>query len=91
MRALILLACLALGACASTPEPKIVTREVKMPVVTPCVPKGLGAEPSYPDTDAALKAAGGAADRYGLLAAGRALRQQRLAEVEPIIRACRSP
>lgn len=61
------------------------------PVAVPkaCVPKTLGAPPRYPDTDAALRAAGGAADRYQLLAAGRILRQERLEELERVIAGCR--
>ena len=54
-----------------------------------CVPKSLGQPPRYPDTDAALRTAGGAADRYQLLAAGRILRQQRLEELERVIAGCR--
>jgi len=59
------------------------------PPAKACVPKSLGAPPRYPDTEAALRAAGGAADRYQLLAAGRILRQQRLEELERIIAGCR--
>ncbi|MBU1376417.1 MAG: hypothetical protein KKE02_14275 [Alphaproteobacteria bacterium] len=54
-----------------------------------CVPKGLSAAPRYPDSDAALRAAPGAADRYQLLAAGRILRQERLDDLERVITACR--
>lgn len=92
MRAVLILAALALTGCG-TPgrlEPKIVTRDVLKPVAAACVPSSLRGEPTYPDTDEALKSAGGAADRYGLLAAGRSLRKQRLAELEPVIRSCRS-
>lgn len=59
------------------------------PAPRACVPKTLGLPPRYPDTDAALRAAGGAADRYQLLAAGRILRQQRLEELERVIAGCR--
>jgi hypothetical protein len=59
------------------------------PPAKACVPKSLSAAPRYPDTEAALRAAGGAADRYQLLAAGRILRQQRLEELERIIAGCR--
>ncbi len=59
------------------------------PVKRSCVPKGLPHAPAYPDTDAALRDAGGAADRYQLLAAGRVLRALRLAELERAIDACR--
>jgi hypothetical protein len=53
------------------------------------VPKALAHAPKYPDTDAALKDAGGAADRYQLMAAGRLLRMRRLAELEKTVDACR--
>lgn len=90
MRALALLPLLALSACATTPpEPVIRTVEVKVPVAVACVPKTLAGPPTYPDTAQALKAAPGAADRYQLLAAGRLLRAQRLAEIEPVLEACR--
>lgn len=90
MRALLLLPILALAACGTVPkEPIIKTVEVKVPVAVACVPKTLSDPPTYPDTAQALKTAPGAADRYQLLAAGRLLREQRLAEVEPIIAACR--
>ena len=54
-----------------------------------CVPKGLEPPPRYPDTDSALRAAAGAADRYQLMAAGRILRQKRLEELERVIAGCR--
>ena len=54
-----------------------------------CVPKGFPRAPKYPDTDAALLDAGGAADRYQLMAAGRVLRALRLAELEKIVEGCR--
>jgi hypothetical protein len=54
-----------------------------------CVPKTFPRAPKYPDTDAALLDAGGAADRYQLMAAGRVLRSLRLAELEKIVEGCR--
>jgi hypothetical protein len=62
----------------------IVPRPVK------CVPEELGPPPTYPDSDTALREAGGAADRYQLLAAGRILRQQRLQKLEDVVRRCRN-
>lgn len=61
------------------------------PVAAPksCVPKGLPPPPRYPDTDAALRGAPGAADRYQLMAAGRILRTQRLEQLEAVIANCR--
>ena len=54
-----------------------------------CVPRTLPRAPRYPDTDAALRDAGGAADRYQLMAAGRLLRMRRLADLEKVIEGCR--
>ena len=59
------------------------------PAPRSCVPRNLGPPPRYPDSDAALRSAAGAADRYQLLAAGRLLRQRRLEELERAIAACR--
>jgi hypothetical protein len=68
--------------------PKVVRVYVPKPVR--CVPEDLGPAPAYPDTDSALRDAGGAADRYQLLAAGRILREQRLAKLEDVVRRCRN-
>jgi hypothetical protein len=59
------------------------------PQRTSCVPRALPRAPRYPDTDSALREAGGAADRYQLMAAGRLLRIQRLAELERVLEGCR--
>jgi hypothetical protein len=77
-----------------TPEPSLTLPKPTPPASAPapprsCVPKGLGPPPRYPDTDAALRAAPGAADRYQLMAAGRILRQERLDELERAIAGCR--
>jgi hypothetical protein len=61
---------------------------VRVPVR--CVPDDLGPAPAYPDSDAALRDAGGAADRYQLLAAGRLLRDARLKKLEDVVRHCRT-
>jgi hypothetical protein len=76
---------------AATPPDGVVTREVvvKVPVKEACVPKTLPAAPKYPDSEQALRDAGGAADRYQLLAAGRILRARRLAVLERVIESCR--
>jgi uncharacterized membrane protein len=65
--------------------PKVVVKTVK----APCVPRNFPRPPRYPDTDKALKEAGGAADRYQLMAAGRLLRIERLAALERALEACR--
>ena len=68
------------------PPPQVVT--VTAPARS-CVPKALPRAPKYPDSDAALRDAGGAADRYQLMAAGRILRDRRLADLEKVIDSCR--
>ncbi len=77
-----------LAACGHHERP-VRTVTVKVPVAVECVPATLGAAPSYPDTDDALRAAVDAAERYKLVAAGRLLRDARLGEVEPVLLACR--
>jgi len=79
---------------AAAPAPQageVLTRTVviREPVKVACVPHALPPAPHYPDNDAALRGAGGAADRYQLLAAGRILRAKRLAMLEKIVESCR--
>lgn len=74
---------------APTPQaaaPKV----IRVPAPVKCVPDTLGPPPVYPDGDAALREAGGAADRYQLLAAGRIVREQRLQKLEDVVRRCRN-
>lgn len=89
---LIVAATAAAAACAGRapdPEPSIKTVEVVVPgPPVPCVPKELGAPPTYVDSDEALLAAPDAAARYQLIYAGRMQRQARLNEVEPVVAAC---
>jgi hypothetical protein len=94
MRAIVLVAVLALAACTKTvqdrPEPITVVQEVKVPVPVPCPTLAeLGPEPSYPDTDTAIKAAPNIFARTVLLAQGRLMRIKRLAEYEVAKQACR--
>jgi hypothetical protein len=77
------------AACATTAGPPVKVVEKAVPTPVPCVSHATPKPGEYPDTDAALKAAAGAADRYVLIAAGRLLRIQRLAELEPVVAACR--
>ena len=69
--------------------PRVVRVPARPPPPRACVPKTLPGPPGYPDTDAALRAAAGAADRYQLLAAGRILRKDRLEDLERVIAGCR--
>jgi len=83
---------------AAPPPPVVVVKPAPPTQISPppppaklraCVPKTFPRAPKYPDTDAALRDAGGAADRYQLMAAGRVLRSLRLAELEKIVEGCR--
>ena len=80
---------------APAPTPIIVMPPRTPPPAPPppapksCVPKNLPPPPRYPDTDAALRAAPGAADRYQLMAAGRILRAERLDDLERVVANCR--
>lgn len=91
MRAFALLVLLTVGVlmlhgCAHAPTmPKVVN--IAVPVS--CVPPGVAAAPEYPDTRDKLLALDEGPERYRLIAAGRLLRDQRLAVVEPIIKSCR--
>lgn len=71
------------------PSPPPAVKPPPPPPPKSCVPRNLPGPPRYPDTDAALRAAGGAADRYQLMAAGRLLRQQRLEDLERVVAGCR--
>jgi hypothetical protein len=87
MRPLAIILLLALGACAT--RERVVYQRVEVPVAVSCVPDNLKGPPDYPDTDEALEAAPEGPVRYALMAAGRLLRIQRAAEVEPVLKACR--
>jgi hypothetical protein len=94
MKYLILLPFVALlAACGHTgqqarPEPIVVPIEASVPIAGACVPDTLGDKPVYLDTKEKLTAAADAAERLQLLYAGRAQRQARLNEIEPIIAGC---
>lgn len=87
--ALSLTACFGAGQARPAPEPIVVTKEVKVPVSTPCIPATYArTRPDYVDNDAALRAAEDAAARYQLLWGGRAQRQAREKENEAVIAGC---
>lgn len=88
----ILIGLIALTACGTTaqvrPEPIVVPQPIAVAVDAPCVPDTLGKPPVYVDSKAKLVAAADAAERMQLLYAGRAQRDARLNEIEPIIDGC---
>ncbi len=79
--AILIVAALAVSACASQ-------REVLVPVATACVPSDLPLSPQYPDTDDALLSAADSAERYRLVLLGREERIARLGLLETVIHAC---
>ena len=97
MKALALMACLGLAACAGhdvKPEPDVRPFAVATPVARSCVPAGLAPTPSdYPATLAAftsaLRAAPDVAARYQLLGGWALGMLGRLGEVEPVVAGCR--
>jgi hypothetical protein len=86
-RAAVILA-LALAGCATTPEPQIVVKEVRVPVVTPCPIDTT--EPDYLDTKAALIEAAkkGSDVAFALVIAGRAQRDALIAGLKAQAEAC---
>lgn len=89
----------ALAGCATTdtpdPEPIIRTVEVQVPVDDPACARAavaeLGTGPTYPDTDAALRAAADLFARVQLLLAGRELRKAREAALLGSLVECARP
>jgi hypothetical protein len=85
---LFFLALLLLSGCATPPEPKIQTVQVKVPVVRPCVPADTPKPPAHYADDAITDAT--PPDQFVILTAkANQERRKRLADVEPIISACR--
>lgn len=78
---------LNLAACATTSEPRILTKEVQVPIAVACA-ANPGPDPQYVDTADALKAAGDLFERVRLLLAGRAQRDARLAELKAAVSGC---
>jgi hypothetical protein len=88
-RIAILAAFLALGACAKTRsvEPLIVTKEVKVPVIIPCIdPKDVPPRPVY--SDATREIAMNIFDKTRLAEAGIDERQARETRLEALIDGC---
>lgn len=90
----ILLTCLLLTGCNTPPkpdpEPLIITKEVLVPVVTPCLKEtDVPAPKPYTDSDEALLNAHDFAERYRLMTIGRKERELRLGIIEPIVAICK--
>ena len=80
-----------LTACATTSEPRIEVREVKVAVPVKCDPQPRPVKRALPDTDAALKAAHDARNPdlgVQLLLAGRRLRNGYIGELEAALSGC---
>lgn len=79
---------LLLTACATTPEPRIEIREVKVPIAVKCA-VDPGPESPFSDTPEALRSAGDLFEKVKLLLAGRAQRDARLVELKAANAGCR--
>jgi hypothetical protein len=78
---------LSLTACATTSEPRVVTRDVLIPVRAPCTATPP-AEPDFADTDDALRQAPNHVERVRLLVVGRLQRISHDAELHAFAQAC---
>lgn len=76
------------GKVESAPPPVLVPVEVAVPIAGGCVPDATTPPPEYIDSDSVLRGAVDAAERYQLVLAGRAQRNARLNEIEPIVASC---
>lgn len=75
------------ASCASTPpEPKIVVKEVSVPVAVPCKPT-IALTPA-PDSDAAILATHEPGEMLLLLAAGRLVREGWVNELKAAVAGC---
>jgi hypothetical protein len=80
-------AAIFLTACATTSEPRIVVKEVKVPVPVACA-ASPGPDPAFSDTPEALRAAADVFQQVRLLLAGRAQRDGRIAELKGAVAGC---
>ena len=86
MKYLIVGLALVLAGCETVPkEPRVVTRDVLVPVVRSCVPKDIPEPGAYAD-DVPGK---DAAERFQKAAGANQQRKARLAILEPILKVCR--
>jgi hypothetical protein len=79
-------AALTLTACATAPEPRIITRTVEVPISVPCAVSVT--EPTYVDTDEAIAGAPNLYELAKLYAAGRLQRIGALGEYRAAVAGC---
>jgi hypothetical protein len=84
----ILAVSLTCAACATVPEPRILTREVKVMVPVPCA-VAPPAKPTYADTPEAVRGAPNLAERLKLFLAGREQRDGYIIGLEASVAGCR--
>lgn len=82
----ILLALVLAGCATVVPEPKVVTKEVLVPVSRACVPSSLPPAPAYADDGMVTN---DPVERTLRRGGANQQRKARLAILEPIIAACR--
>lgn len=75
------------AACATAPEPRIITRTVEVPISVPCAVTVT--EPAYVDTDEAIAEAPDVFELAKLYAAGRLQRLAALAQYRAAVSGCR--
>ena len=85
---LIVGAYLALAACATAPEPQIVTKLVDVPVAVKCVPDPAPAKPDFVDADGAIHAAPDIRTLSKLYAVGRLQHYAYEGELEAALKGC---
>lgn len=78
---------LTLTACATAPEPRIITRTVEIPIAVPCAEEVK--EPDYVDTDEAIAGAPNQYELAKLYRAGRLQRIGALGEYRAAVSGCR--
>lgn len=76
-----------LAGCGTPPTPRIEVREVKIPVAVACA-ADPGPDPTYPDTDEALRNVPDVATGVRLITAGRLLRDARIGELKAALAGC---
>ena len=79
---------ISLTACATTGEPKVITKSVLVPIARACVPSDLPPKPAA-YADDSLTGGTPPDERYKAVAIANQERKARLARTEPIIAACR--